>query len=370
MNDCVIRTEDVRFNYEGENRPSLDGVSICIRKGVKTVILGANGAGKSTLFYNFNGILYPDKGKVLINDEPVSYHRKGLKKLRSKVSVVLQNPDDQVFEMTVRADVAYGPTNLGLPQDEIDSRVAEALRMVGLTDFADRNPLQLSYGQRKRLAIAGALAMRPEILIMDEPTAGLDAAIASDLMELAEILHVSGTTVVISTHDVDLAYAWADDIHVMRHGKLVYSGDPDVFFGNREDVYSVSLTPPSYFSINRNMSKTRGMGEAPYPKTEPQMMMKFDSGPRGKLTVCPPGSDATGACTGVYGPTARRDSPDADYTSDGFDSCVRRVLTGEDAVLYCDPADLKAVQAKLTELGRFGEMFEVEFVRPENEGNS
>ncbi len=362
MNDCVIQTEDVRFNYEGEDRPSLDGVSIGIRKGVKSVILGANGAGKSTLFYNFNGILCPDKGKVLINGELVSYHRKGLKKLRSKVSVVLQNPDDQVFETTVRADVAYGPTNLGLPQDEIDSRVTEALRMVGLTDFADRNPLQLSYGQRKRLAIAGALAMRPEILIMDEPTAGLDAAIASDLMELAEILHVSGTTVVISTHDVDLAYAWADDIHVMRHGKLVYSGDPDVFFGNREDVYSVSLTPPSYFSINRNMSKTRGMDEAPYPKTEPQMMMKFDSGSKGKLIVCPPGSDATGACTGVYGPTARRDSPDADYTSDGFDSCVRRVLTGEDAVLYCDSADLKAVQTKLAELGRFGEMFEVEFV--------
>ncbi len=359
MEPDVIKTDKIGFAYKGEAYRSLDGVDIAIRKGVKTVLLGANGAGKSTLFYSFNGVLEPDEGRVLINGEPISYRRKGLRALRSKVSVVLQNPDDQVFGQTVKGDVAYGPTNLGLSQQEVDSRVSEALRMVGLTELADRNPLQLSYGQRKRLAIAGALAMRPDIMIMDEPTAGLDASIASDLMELAEILHASGTTVVISTHDVDLAYAWADEIHVMKKGKIVYSGDPDAFFSDRQGVYGVSLSPPTYFAINAFLSGSRGIPADPHPKTEPQMMMKFRPCSAGVLTICSEGDAPEGACTGAYGPTARKGHPDADYVSDGFDSCARRVLAGEDAVLYCAPDDMKAVEAKIEELSRFGEMFEV-----------
>ncbi len=359
MESNVIQTEQIGFAYKGESRRSLDGVDIAIRKGVKTVLLGANGAGKSTLFYSFNGVLKPDEGMVRINGEPISYKRKGLRALRSKVSVVLQNPDDQVFEQTVKADVGYGPSNLGLSPEEADSRVSEALRMVGLTEFADSNPLQLSYGQRKRLAIAGALAMRPDIMIMDEPTAGLDASIASDLMELAEILHASGTTVVISTHDVDLAYAWADEIHVMKRGKIVYSGDPDAFFSDRAGVYGVSLSPPTYFTINSFLSESNGIPTDPHPKTEPQMMMKFKPSDPGVLTILSDGEAPEGICTGVYGPTARRDHPDASYVSDGFDSCARRVLSGEDAVLYCDRQDLGAVDSKLEELSRFGKMFEV-----------
>ena len=213
----IIETVGLCYRYAGNDRDSLSEVSVRIRKGVKTVILGANGAGKSTLFYHFNGVFEPAGGKVMFEGEPFSYRRKALRKLRSRVSVVLQNPDDQIFGQTVEEDVTYGPSNLG----------DRALRLVGLDDLRDRNTMKLSYGQRKRLALAGALAMDPEVLVMDEPTAGLDPQMALELMELAEQLHHAGTTVVISTHDVDLAYAWADEIHVLRMGHLIYSGLQD-----------------------------------------------------------------------------------------------------------------------------------------------
>ena len=185
----IIETVDLRYRYAGNDRDSLSEVSVRIRKGVKTVILGANGAGKSTLFYHFNGVFEPAGGRILFDGEPFSYRRRALRTLRSRVSVVLQNPDDQIFGQTVEEDVAYGPSNLGLPASEVSARVDRALRLVGLDDLRDRNTMKLSYGQRKRLALAGALAMDPEVLVMDEPTAGLDPQMALELMELAEQLH-------------------------------------------------------------------------------------------------------------------------------------------------------------------------------------
>ena len=210
----VVEVDDVTFSYEGAAKPSLDHVTVNIKKGVKTVILGSNGAGKSTLFYQFNAVEKPDSGQVRVMGQPAKYRGKRLKEIRSQIAVVLQNPDDQVFCSTVQDDVGYGPRNMKLPPEEIKERVDKALFETGLTEFREKNTLQLSYGQRKRLALAGALAMRPEVLVMDEPTAGLDPQMALELMELAEQLHNNGTTIVISTHDVDLAYAWADEIHV------------------------------------------------------------------------------------------------------------------------------------------------------------
>ena len=236
--EFIIETRDLTFRYDGSGSPSLDGVTFGIRKGVKTVILGANGAGKSTLFYQFNAVFRPEKGQVLFGGEPVSYRRKGIRRLRTRIAVVLQNPDDQVFGQTVEADVAYGPTNLGLSKEEVFRRVDEALFQTGMDDLREKNVLQLSYGQRKRLALAGALAMRPEVLVMDEPTAGLDPQMAIEVMELAEQLHNRGTDVIISTHDVDLAYSWADDIHVLLKGRVIYSGDPEGFYSDPGLVYS------------------------------------------------------------------------------------------------------------------------------------
>ncbi len=369
MSDNIVETQDIVFYYEGSGKPSMDKVSVTVKKGVKTVILGANGAGKSTLFYHFNGVVRPDEGRVLFDGEPVNYRRKGLRNLRSRIAVVLQNPDDQVFGMTVEADVAYGPTNIGMPKDEVAKVVDWALEEVGLTELRDRNTLQLSYGQRKRLALAGALAMRPEVLVMDEPTAGLDPQMALELMEMAEQLHSSGTTVVISTHDVDLAYAWADEIHVLMHGKLVFSGSSEDFYADAVQVNLAGLMPPSMFLMNSNLSAMRGVPASPYPRTETQMICKMASGPKGRFVVMPVRDrldrymadsvigESGDFRIGVYGTLARSlvgssDLP-IDYVFDGFESCMSEALAGTDALLFCDESAVQIVERKVEALKAF-----------------
>ena len=366
----VIETEDIVFSYEGAEKPSMNGVSIKIRKGVKTVILGANGAGKSTLFYHFNGVVKPNKGMVRAFGEPVNYRKKGLRQLRSRVAVVLQNPDDQIFGQTVESDIAYGPANMGLTKEEVDVRVEEALFQVGLADFRDKNTMQLSYGQRKRLALAGALAMKPEVLVMDEPTAGLDPQMALELMELAEQLHHNGTTVVISTHDVDLAYAWADDIHVLRRGTLIYSGPSEGFYCDPVQVYMTGLMPPSMFVINKNLADMRGLEESPYPRTETQLVSKMASGPKGHLTVMPvkdrldqymldPVFDRVGnVCIGIFGTVSRKllyaSQLPADFVFNGFECCVLECLLGKNSLIICDEDCVDLIEGKLSRLRDFG----------------
>ena len=367
-----IETAGLTFWYAGNDRPSLKGVDIRIRRGVKTVILGANGAGKSTLFYHLNGLFKPSSGTVSFDGEPVSYRRRALRNLRSRVSVVLQNPDDQIFGQTVEEDVAYGPQNLGLPKEEVARRTDEALRLVGLDDLRDRNTLKLSYGQRKRLALAGALAMEPEVLVMDEPTAGLDPQMALELMELAEQLHHSGTTVVISTHDVDLAYAWADEIHVLRRGELIYSGPSEEFYSDPVGVYLTGVVQPSMFLINKSLCDMRGVEEAPHPRTESQLVSKMASGPKGRFVIVPVADSlepsmvdsavaflgGTEFRLGLFGYNVRRLLPEScvpvDYVFDGFESCMAECLTGRDVVLLCDSDCVDLIGAKIDRLEDFG----------------
>ena len=387
MSDGTIETVDLTYWYSGNDRASLDDVSIKIRKGVKTVILGANGAGKSTLFYHFNGVFKPSAGSVSFNGEAISYRRKALRALRSKVSVVLQNPDDQIFGQTVEEDVAYGPTNLGLDDDEIESRVSRALRLVGLDDLRDRNTLKLSYGQRKRLALAGALAMEPEVLIMDEPTAGLDPQMALELMELAEQLHHSGTTVVISTHDVDLAYAWADEIHVLRRGELIYSGRSEEFYSDPIRVYTTGVMQPSMFLINKSLCDMRGQPEAPYPRTETQLISKMASGPKGRFLIMPVSDrldkymvdaavDEVGGdlAIGLYGAVTRSMLFDSmlpvNYVFDGFESCMSECLMGRDSLLLCDADCVDLILSKMERLKDFGTVVEFKVLDDPHSGSA
>ncbi|MDO5852571.1 MAG: ABC transporter ATP-binding protein [Thermoplasmata archaeon] len=375
MTDNIIELRDVTYYYEGSKVPSLDNVSLGIRRGARTVILGANGAGKSTLFYHFNGVAEPAKGTVLFDGQPIKYKRRKLRELRSRIAVVLQNPDDQIFGQTVEADIAYGPSNIDLPKEEVDARVEEALFLTGLTELRDKNTLKLSYGQRKRLALAGALAMRPEVLVLDEPTAGLDPQMAQDFMELAERLHHDGTDVIISTHDVDLAYTWAEDIHVLREGTLVYSGDPDGFYGDDRCVLTSGVMQPSIFAINRGYCAMRGIDEAPRPRTEAQFVSKVSEGPRGMLTIVPVDAGAAlqmpeipdGVRVGVFGTDAkalgRSMGRTPDFMFGGFDACATDCLRGHDSVLLCDRGCLEMVSGKVALLGHFGPGIESRVLR-------
>ncbi|MDY5679327.1 MAG: ABC transporter ATP-binding protein, partial [Candidatus Methanomethylophilaceae archaeon] len=265
--------------------------------------------------------------------------------------------------------------NMKLSEDEVSKRVEEAIGLVGLDNLRGRNTLQLSYGQRKRLALAGALAMRPEVLIMDEPTAGLDPQMALELMELAEQLHHSGTTVVISTHDIDLAYAWADEIHVLRKGKLIYSGDPEVFYSDSTKVYLTGIMQPSMFLINKSMCDMRGVPEAPYPRTETQLVSKMASGDKGKLIVMPvddvldkymmdAATDGLGEdmVTGIFGYRTRGMLGDSmlpiDYVFEGFEACMSDCLMGKDAVLFCDRDCVDLIKSKVRQLEDYGTVIE------------
>lgn len=193
----------------------LRDVDFTVRPGRSLAVLGRNGSGKTTLLRLLSGGLRCTSGRLLLDGAPVSYGRRGLTRLRTAVQLVMQDPDDQLFAASVGQDVSFGPLNLGVPEEEVRRRVAEALDALGIADLRDRPTHLLSYGQRKRAAIAGAVAMRPGLLVLDEPTAGLDPHGQEQLLAVLTALQRSGTTVVMATHDVDLALRWADDAAVL-----------------------------------------------------------------------------------------------------------------------------------------------------------
>lgn len=224
----ILELRNVSFRYPDAS-PGLDDCSLPLRRGSRTVLLGPNGAGKTTLFLHCNGILRPCRGQVLFDGSPLDYDRTGLRELRSRVGLVFQNPDSQLFSASVREDVSFGPMNLGLARHEVRKRVERALEAVGMAGCADKPVHNLSYGQKKRVCIAGVLAMEPHVMLLDEPTAGLDLRMQGELLEVLARLHAGGMTIVMATHDLDLAYAWADEACLLDNGRLVTRFDVDHF---------------------------------------------------------------------------------------------------------------------------------------------
>ena len=201
----------------------LDGCSLAIRRGSRNALLGANGSGKTTLLMHCNGLLQPSAGSLRFAGAPLDRSRAGLAALRRRVGLVFQNPDRQLFSASVVEDVSFGPLNLGLDEATVRGRVGEALAAVGMVEHAKRPVHHLSFGQKKRVCIAGVLAMQPEVLLLDEPMAGLDAAMQHELLAVLDRLAGQGITIVLSTHDVDFAYRWADDIHLLAAGRCLAS---------------------------------------------------------------------------------------------------------------------------------------------------
>jgi len=251
MTDAFLILQNVSYRYP-DGTSALDNCSMKVRRGSRTAVLGANGAGKTTLFLHLNGILRPSSGQVLYGGIPLDYSRAGMRKLRSLVGLVFQNPDNQLFSASVREDVSFGPMNLGLEEREVRKRVEESLLSVGMTESADRPVHNLSYGQKKRVCIAGVLAMRPEILVLDEPMAGLDAAVQGELMTVLDRLHAAGMTIIIATHDLDFAYEWGDDCIVLEAGRLLAEGAPTEIL-LRDDVQSALGGAPFVAEITRRL---------------------------------------------------------------------------------------------------------------------
>lgn len=236
----IIQVDNLSYLYADGTR-ALQGLSFNIRSGEKLALMGPNGAGKTTLLFHLNGLYLAQQGEVRVLGRKVS--RANADEVRRVVGMVFQDPDDQVLAPTVEEDVAFGPRNMGLAPGEVKRRVEKALEDVGLVEVRRKPPHNLSYGQKKRVAIAGVLAMQPEILVLDEPMAFLDPAGQEALLAILDRYHRAGKTLVIATHDVDFAAAWADRILILSQGSLVALGPPQILC--RADlVHRVGLRLP------------------------------------------------------------------------------------------------------------------------------
>ena len=244
----MLTANALSFAYSN-GAPALDQLTLAIKRGEKLAILGANGAGKSTLLTMLNGSLRPDAGQVELDGKPVGYDRAGLLALRARVGLVLQDPDDQLFAATVAEDVSFGPLNMGLSADQARRRVEEALHSMGISALARRPTHMLSFGQRKRVAIAGILAMRPSVLLLDEPMAGLDPQGATELMATLTALADDGSAVVVATHDMDAAYGWADRIAIFSQGRIMIDGTPNLVFADAALVEKAGLRHPVIYQL-------------------------------------------------------------------------------------------------------------------------
>ena len=270
----MLEVKDLKYSYNKDYQ-ALKGVSLKVEKGEMVALLGKNGAGKSTLFLHLNGIYEPDEGKVFIDGEELKYDKKSLLKFRQKVCIVFQNPDDQIFAPTVEEDVAFGPLNLGLPMEEVQNRVEEALARVGMSGFEKKAPHHLSGGQKKRVAIAGILAMKPEIMVLDEPTAGLDPQGVTDLSKLLNELNNEGITILISTHEVDLVPNYANRVFVLVDGLLIGEGTPKEIFAQPEILEKANLKVPIVTELFQKLEKDGFDMENDYPLTIDEARDKF-----------------------------------------------------------------------------------------------
>ena len=265
MSPPILEATGLEYRYEDIR--ALCQVDLPVERGAKLGIVGANGSGKTTLLLHLNGTLRPRQGAIRLHGRSLGYNRQALAAWRRQVGLVLQNPDDQLFAATVAQDVSFGPSNLGLSEAEVREKVEEALTTLGMGELADRPTHQLSFGQKKRVVLAGALAMRPSILLLDEPTSGLDPCCEQQMRAALERLHRQGTTLLVATHDMDLAYEWADTLAVMHEGRILCRGDPEVLFQDGSLLCAAHLRMPRLLEIALGL---RGVGLLPETERLPR----------------------------------------------------------------------------------------------------
>lgn len=262
--DLLLQIRNLSFSYE-HNKTAVSNVNLKIFKGEKIAVLGSNGAGKSTFFLNINGVLTPEQGEIYYRGNRIT--KKTLNELRKNVGIVFQDADNQIIASTVLAEVSFGPLNLKLSKEEVRSRVDEALAFMNLADFKERPPHYLSGGEKKRVSIADIIAMKPEIFIFDEPTAALDPLNAQLLFQILKSLSEEGKTMLISTHDVDFAYRFAERIIVFYEGSIIADGTPLEVFKNDAVVKKTNLKRPAMLEVYE-MLVEKGMlaDDRTYPK--------------------------------------------------------------------------------------------------------
>jgi cobalt/nickel transport system ATP-binding protein len=283
----LLEFEQVEYTYPSSLQPALHGMTLRIPTGKRCALLGHNGCGKTTLFLLANGLYQPQRGKVLWQGQPMRYDRSSLMDLRQQVGLVFQDPEHQLVAATVEEDISYGLCNLGLPDLEVNQRVQQAMTAFNLSELAQRPVHHLSLGQKKRVSLADVMVLQPKLLLLDEPTAYLDRLHTRDLMAKLHQIHEQGTTIVMSTHDLDLAYCWADWIFIVDRGQLVLEGTPQTVFARRDLLDGLQLGVPLVFDVldkvaaalaqNPSWAKDLHLGNIPEPFRQ-QILDLFRSG--------------------------------------------------------------------------------------------
>ena len=268
-----IEVKNLTYIYDPgtpNEKMALQDVNLTIHKGEFIGIIGHTGSGKSTLIQHLNGLVKPTSGQVLCDEEDIfeepnvkskkqARALKGakMKRIRQKVGLVFQYPEHQLFEMTVAKDIAFGPTNMGLPKEEIDKRVDEAMRMVGLKEkYKEKSPFELSGGQKRRVAIAGVLAMQPEYLILDEPTAGLDPKGRDDILsQIQKLQKEQGITVILVSHSMEDVAKYVDRIVAMGKGRVQFDGTPEEVFAHAAELKNIGLGVPQVTDLGMQLKE-------------------------------------------------------------------------------------------------------------------
>ncbi|MFJ6266321.1 energy-coupling factor ABC transporter ATP-binding protein [Lysinibacillus xylanilyticus] len=248
MTDLYFDLTHLSYAY-ADGTHALTDITLQLPKGKKIALLGHNGAGKSTLFQHLNGILKPTAGSISFCGKELNYSRKALKELRQQVGIVFQDADNQLFSGTVKQDIAFGPLNLGWTTEKIDEKIAWAVAQTEVEALLDKPIHFLSVGQKKRVAMAGVLAMEPSVLLLDEPTAGLDNYYSAQVLQYLAMLENGERTILLATHDIPLAYEWADQIIVMEAGRIIYNGDPVAMFFQEDLLERAHLERPWVFDM-------------------------------------------------------------------------------------------------------------------------
>ncbi|MGL4665102.1 MAG: energy-coupling factor ABC transporter ATP-binding protein [Clostridium butyricum] len=264
IKEIILQIKELCYSYMGEKN-TLNNINLNIHRGEKIAVLGSNGAGKSTFFLNINGVLTPKSGKIIYKGKAIT--KKNLNELRKNIGIVFQDADNQIIASTVLAEVSFGPMNLKLPKDEVIKRVNEALDYMNISEFKERPPHYLSGGEKKRVSIADIIAMKSEVIIFDEPTAALDPLNSEMLEEVLKKLSLENKTLLISTHDVDFAYRWADRVVVFSNGGIIGDGTPLEIFKNEEILKNSNLKRPIMLDVYETLIEKRILtNDNLYPK--------------------------------------------------------------------------------------------------------
>lgn len=249
MSDIILKADNLYFSYDDEQSHSLNGFSLEIRRGKKIAFMGANGSGKSTFFLCCNGIHRPTKGTLFFNGKPVDYSRQGLLQLRSKVGIVFQDPDHQLFSASVYQEISFGILNLDVSEEQAKKEVEQIIQALEITPFRHKPTHALSGGQKKQVSIADILVMHPDIIIFDEPAAALDPKHTKLVHQIIEQLTAQGITVLMSTHDVNYAMEWADEVVLIKDGTVLMHAAPEEVFSNRSALAATNLEQPACLQL-------------------------------------------------------------------------------------------------------------------------